>query len=132
MLGSAAPAAFLARALSPPSAAAADAATRNLLELGALTPAPPPPGANPNRPPPTLLAAGAKVRLTLPLTLTLTLPLPLPLPLTLPLTLTLTLSLTRLPCRTVELAVDVLGLLRPAPRTRAVSTRGQRGAPVRL
>ena len=38
----------------------------------------------------------------------------------------------KLPCRTVELAVDVLGLLRPAPRTRAVSVRGQRGVPVRL
>ena len=61
MLGAGSPAAFLARALTPPSAADADAATRNLLELGAFTPAPPPPGANPNRPPPTLLTAGAKV-----------------------------------------------------------------------
>ena len=56
----------------------------------------------------------------------------LTLSLTLTLALSLSLSLTRLPCRTVELAVDVLGLLRPAPRTRAVSTRGQRGVPVPL
>ena len=66
LLGAASPAAFLARAPTPPLAADADAATRNLLELGAFAPATPPPGANPNQPPPALLAGGGggKVQLT--------------------------------------------------------------------
>ena len=38
----------------------------------------------------------------------------------------------RLPCRSVELAIDVLGLLKPAPRTPALSVRGNVGAPVPL
>jgi len=38
----------------------------------------------------------------------------------------------RLPCRNVELAIDVLGLLKPAPRTRVLSVRGNVGVPVPL
>ena len=74
LLGAASPAAFLARAPTPPLAADADAATRNLLELGAFAPAAPPPGTNPNRPPPTLLSGGVggKVQLAATAVLTMT------------------------------------------------------------